>query len=81
MARQFLGAPASSAGVERVFSVAGKMQVDEGPVPQAFALRLLQHQVGVSTREGWGGSSPELMAAGRRGATRHRETGCVRADA
>ena len=48
MARQFLGAPAFSAGVERVFSAAGKTQVDEGPVPQAFALRLLQHQVGVS---------------------------------
>ena len=30
---------------------------------------------------GMGGSSPELMAAGRRGATRHREAGCVRADA
>ena len=38
-------------------------------------------QMNLSTREGWGGSSPELMAAGRRGATRHRETGCVRADA
>ena len=30
MARQFLGRPASSAGVERLFSMAGKLHSDQG---------------------------------------------------
>ena len=46
MAKQYLAAPASSAGVERVFSAAGKTdarrpaQVDGGRVPQALPLPL-----------------------------------------
>ena len=51
MAKQYLAAPASSAGVERVFSAARGQdarrlaQVDEGRLAQALALRGLQHQV------------------------------------
>ena len=51
MAKQYLAAPASTAGVERVFSAAGRMQpqrspqVDEGLDPGALSLRPLQHRL------------------------------------
>ena len=48
---QYLAAPASTAGVERVFSAAGRTcttiyaQVDEGLGPGALSLRPLQHRL------------------------------------
>ena len=62
MVKQYLAAPASSAGVERVFSAAGKMhgdlhapEVREGQHARALAVRGVQHGLSPPVGE-WGGS-------------------------
>ena len=62
MVKQYFAAPASSAGVERVFSAAGKMhgdlhapEVREGQHARALAVRGVQHGLSPPVGE-WGGS-------------------------
>ena len=66
MVKQYFAAPASSAGVERVFSAAGKMhgvwrppEVGQGHHARALTLRGVQHRVGSRLVRGLSGSAGE----------------------